>query len=236
MPHDREDNDRISGSAKIATLLRRLQEERTLLTASIAATPGMLFNTVVLAVDTARGQLILDEFNDERSRVLVQPGTHLHLDGRLQGIDTHFQVEVADIGSDGDDIRFHRAAFPEYIVYRQRRRYYRVPVRLTRETAVNLTTGEERTVVGRLSDLSVSGLGGIVVRGEPPRVGERYICTLQLPGQPALMFRIEIRFVQHDDDHRAQRFGAMIYDISLSAQRRLERVVMELERELRRST
>jgi len=232
-PHENDD-DRVTGTAQIAGLLRRLQEEHALLTASFPDSTE-IFNTTIVGVDLPHGHLLLDELNTARGHEQVRPGTRLRLETRLHGVDTRFLVEVLEVGSDSEGVPFYRAAFPESMIHRQRRRHHRVPIKLTLDAGVALSDDSHPPIRGRLSDLSVGGLGGVVTSGDPLVVGARYTCTLQLPRQPAMQLQVEIRFAQAETGRRQQKFGAMILGISPQDQRRLERTVMDLERELRRS-
>lgn len=164
----------------------------------------------------------------------MRAGSKLRIEGRLQGVETRFVVTVQEIGI-SKGIYYYRAAFPDTLVHHQRRQFHRVPVKLTLQNSVSFAGDASRALKARLTDLSAGGLGGMVIDRGVLTEGGEYICTLELTGGEPITARVEIRFAR--TNHRGQqRFGAMFLDLSPQDQRRVERMVMELERAQRRTT
>lgn len=235
MPADRDHDSqqRLTSGVQISSVLRRLLDEHTLLTVSFPDSTE-LFTSAVLSVDAQAGRFSLDELNPNRGHQQVRPGSVLRIEGRLHGVDTRFLAAVEDIGIE-NGIYFYRLAFPEYLIYKQRRQYHRVPVKLTLQHGISLTGEHPGYARARLTDISAGGLGGTVTDGSPLVAGARYTCSIQLAKEAPIVATVEIRFAAKDNA-RQQRFGAMFVDVSPQDRRRITRLVMELERELRRTT
>lgn len=225
-----EPEQRLTSPAQIAGILKRLHDERSLLSCSF---PGgrEIYNSAVLTVDPAAGVFTLDELNPRSGHDRIQPGTEIRVEGSLQGVDTRFVFKVGEVKLE-NGIYDYSSPLPEYLIYRQRRQYHRVPVRMTLHAVLNLD-GEKKATTARLTDLSAGGVGGLVLEGGRLEAGSHHSCQIQLPGQPVLTIPIEIRFAQ-TDSRGQQRFGAMFLEISPMDRRRIARTVMDLERELRR--
>jgi c-di-GMP-binding flagellar brake protein YcgR len=225
-------NQRITHPGQIAAILRRFLEELTLLSVRF---PGEveIFNSAVLRVDPEENCLYLDELNPRPGHDRVEPGIELQVEGRLQGVETHFIVSVTDIRVE-NGIYLYRTVLPTYIIHRQRREDHRVPVRLTLQGGISLTS-QENPIRARLSDLSAGGFGGVVTDGSALEEGMEYDCAIQLGENEIIDCKVEIRFTGIDRKGH-QRFGAMFVDLSQQKRRRIERLVMELERGLRRTT
>lgn len=233
MPDDQyaESTEHITSPAQIATILKRLQEGHALLTASF---PGdnKVYNTAILGVDATENQVLLDELNPVEGHNRVQAGSRLQLQGRAAGIETRFTVVVAAVDIE-QNIYLYRVSLPEYVIYRQRRDSVRVPVKLSLDASVTLTSADKRAKA-RLVDLSAGGFGAIVIDGDRLAVGERYQCRIDLPGQTAIAAEAEIRFAS-DEAGQQRRLGARLLALPLQEKRRVERLVMQLQRELRRT-
>lgn len=233
MPDDQhsESAEHITSPAQIATVLKRLHEEHALLTVSF---PGdnKIYNTAILGVDAAEGQVLLDELNPVDGHQRVQTGSRLQLQGSVAGIETRFNVVVSAIDIE-QNIYLYRAPLPDYVIYRQRRDSVRVPIKLSLDASVTLSSAGKRAKA-RLADLSAGGFGAVVVDGDRLAVGERYQCRINLPGQAAIVAEAEIRFAL-DEAGQQRRLGARLLALPLQEKRRIERLVMQLQRELRRN-
>lgn len=227
-----EPDQQLTAPAQVAGILKRLQDERATLIASFLDSTE-IFNSAVLSVEPARSRFSLDELNLLHGHARVQKGTQLRIESRLQGVDTRFIAEVSEIELE-NGIHLYRCPLPSFIVYRQRRQFHRVPIRFTLQAGISFSGDQPRLIKGRLTDLSAGGVGGFVTEGRIEE-GSQLICTIQLPGQPEISAPVEVRFARESGSGQ-QRFGAMFVDISPADERRIQRVVMELERELRRST
>jgi c-di-GMP-binding flagellar brake protein YcgR len=227
-----EPDQQVAAPAQVAGLLRRLQDERAILIVSFLKS-SEIFNSAVLSVEAEHGRFSLDELNLLHGHARVQKGTQLRIEGRLQGVDTRFIAEVDEIELE-DGIHLYRCPLPPFIIYRQRRQFHRVPIRLTLQAGISFGGDQPQVIKGRLTDLSAGGVGGIIVEGKVDE-GAKLICTIQLPGQPEISTPVEVRFARRSGTG-PQRFGAMFLELSTADNRRIQRVVMELERGLRRST
>lgn len=222
--------EHVNSPAQIATVLKRLQEEHALLIASFP-NDNRIYNTAILSVDVPGNRVILDELNPAEGHARVQPGCELQLHGQISGIDTRCVVQIAEIELE-DGIHLYRAVLPRYMIYRQRREFVRVPVRMTLDIGVSLTCGD-KAVQARLADLSAGGIGGVVLAGDRLAIGDCCDCEIVLPDQSTLRAQAEIRFIV-DEAGRQRRVGARFLALAPQDMRRIERIVMQLQRELRR--
>jgi c-di-GMP-binding flagellar brake protein YcgR len=222
--------EHITSRGQIASLLKRLHDGHALLTVSF---PGdnRMYISAVLSVDAEAGCLTLDELNPADGHQRVQVGSQLQIQGNLAGIETRFLVDVQAVEIQ-QEIYLYRAALPRYMVYRQRREFVRVPVRLTMDAAVQLSA-DGKLIKGRVADLSAGGLGAAISEGDPMAIGDRYLCSIQIGGD-VISAEIEIRFLMAEGGQQ-RRFGARFRGLSPQDKRRIERMVMQLQRELRRA-
>ena len=89
----------LTNPGQIAAVLRRLREERSLLTVRLDQR-RLEFRSALLGVDTAAGRLVLDELNPASGHALVHPGTPLRIICAAHGVETRFDTEVLQVGAD----------------------------------------------------------------------------------------------------------------------------------------
>lgn len=232
MAYQNDEPERITSIPQLAAILRRLHDEHALLSVSF---PGgkEIFTSAVLDVKPDQSLFLLDELSPRHGHEQVKPESILTVEARLQGVDVRFQAQVKELAEE-DGIALYRAALPEYLLYRQRRQFHRVPVKLTLQHGISLAAAADKPVNARLTDMSVGGFGGVAAQNSNLVEGAIYTCHIQFPRQEPVTASVQIRFAKVDSVRRQQRFGAMFVDLSPQDSRRIQRIVMDLERELRR--
>lgn len=231
-----DDTERyLTNLGQIAAVLRRLKEERSLLTVRLAQR-RLECRSVLLGVDTAARRLVLDELNPVRGHELVSAGTPLRVICAAHGVETRFDTEVLELGTD-NGIHFYVTRLPTEVYYHQRRRQVRVPVRRTLQETVEIHDPDtEQTQRATLVDLSEGGIGGYVARDAGLTPGRAYRFRIKLRGHDEFRGELELRWEQEEKVHRRRLFGAQFHRMEPRERQRLTRLVAALQRELLRKT
>lgn len=221
----------ITNIGQRTALLKRMIRERDLLAVRIPGRQGS-YTSAVLELDGDKKRLLLDELTPQEGHDQADVGLGLLVSTRHQGVDTRFFTKIREIGYEGSAY-YYVVDLPERIVYHQRRQHHRVPIRMTLEHAVALGSG----IQARLSDLSAGGLGGVIVGGgDKLHRGEEYQCRIELPGKPPLELTVELRFLGKPAGAKGQqRFGGQFKHVRPGQQRQIDRLVVELQREILRN-
>ncbi|MBA1146952.1 flagellar brake protein [Ectothiorhodospiraceae bacterium WFHF3C12] len=232
--NDSNEPQRIRKAAQQGRLLNQLKDQHCPLSVRIPALTRNQYTSAIVSVDTRRSRLYLDELNPAGGHKHMQVGSEVRIETRAHGVETRFKTRVESIGEE-DGISYYVVPFPETITYHQRRAFHRVPVRMTLQSRATLRS-ESAELTVRLTDISVGGFGGTASGDAPLTSGETYRCELELHGADPLEADVEIRHVHRDRVRRNLRFGALFLNLDRRQRGRVERLVMELERELIRST
>lgn len=226
--------NKVDNPAQISTLLNRLHEEHCLLDVRLEGVGGS-FKSAVLSVDARKKLLTLDELNPRSGHDRVRPGCEMEIAGLLQGVDTRFTVTTKSMDIE-DGVYYYTAPFPKELHYHQRREFHRVPVQMTLQGSMSLVT-DSNPCKARLLDVSVGGMGGVVIDGPSLQRGGVYTCVLHLPNRRPLQVSAEIRYVAAPlTTGGRERFGAAFRNLSGSEHREIERIVAQLQREQLRNT
>ena len=235
---DRPEDDArryLTNPGQIASVLRRLQEERSLLTVRLDER-RLEFRSALLKVDTTAGRLVLDELTPAKGHELVRAGTSLRIICAAHGVDTRFDTEVLQVGAD-NGIHFYVSTLPAEIYYHQRRRQVRVPVRRTLQEKVELHDPEtDETLRITLVDLSEGGIGGYVDRDAALAPGRAYRFRIKLRGEAEFQGEIQMCWEQEERVQKRRLFGAQFDRMEPRDRQRLTRLVVALQRELLRKT
>lgn len=224
--------EKVTHLPQIIGLLRRIRDQRVLLSASVPGHPGV-FNSLLLEVDPERKLILLDELNPRAGHELVLQTRELRVHCQCQGIELGFACAV-DIGQGRNGISFYRAALPDSINYLQRRGSYRVRVGLDLAVPLQLPFDESTLIEGELYDLSMGGLGANLETDLRLERGQILNCILNLPKAEPFPVEIEIRFIRADDTKSTRRIGASFRNLQPRQQTVLRRLVTQLEREMLR--
>lgn len=226
--------DKITNTARIATILNNLQARRALLRVTLPGSAKQ-YNSAVLEIDGDAGIMVLDELNprEGHDKLLAAKGFDIHT--QLKGVDVNFRCTLTAHGVDAG-IAYYRVPLPKLVYYRQLRSYYRVEVGMA-HLRVSLHLGNDQTVEGELFDISA---GGICVRfrgGVPPFFKHGFQiprCDIQLGENDTLCCKLDVRYVSKPDNHGRIHLGSRFIDMEPAQQRMVERYVAAIDRQLRR--
>jgi c-di-GMP-binding flagellar brake protein YcgR len=217
---------------EIASVLIRLCEARTLLSARVKQEDGS-FLTSVIRVDTRARRLLLDELNPRTGHDALLRQRSLRAFARLGGVNVAFGATLAGVTFESG-VALYEVAFPETLHYEQQRGAYRVAIGSLRGVALRLRDEGGLALEGEVRDLSVSGAGARVQ--VPPGIevpgGHRFRdCSLRLAGAQSIECGFEARYVVPLPGSRFSHVGGRFLDLSRRDQHALAQFVAHLERE-----
>ena len=220
---------------QICQVLRRLQEQRALLTVHIGTVPTS-YTSAILEVVREEKYLVLDELIPREGHLQLQHTKQLQIRGILDGIEVRFASNVTQISTQ-NGLPFYKVPFPSQLDYPQRRQVHRVPIPLHTGLPITLLMPDERMVSGELRDISPEGLG-IRVRTGAIDIQRDHdtvvICQLAFGGESEFVADIQLCHIDPPVRGRVPRVGARFVDLPPSQARRVAQFCAELAREQRR--
>lgn len=228
----RSDEDATEGEqAEIFILLKRALETRCLLTVFIGSdrTP---YTSAILEVVREGRYLVLDELTPALGHERIQAEPRIEVRALVEGIELRFETRVTQIGAQ-DDLPYYKVAFPQEVIYAQRRRQHRVTVPLSQGFEVIVTFADEQELRGELRDLSVGGLCARIRSGTIDPKQDRHAlasCRILLPDERSILSDIEILHIDAPSRPRVPRIGARFVDPAPAMLRRIEQFCAELDR------
>lgn len=222
----RGDPWRITDRRRILVLLREAAEAHAMLRVRINGGPTE-YTSMILAVDGVWCRIAIDDPWPKVDRPPLRGGDRLHVSTRLHGVPMHFVLEVEKV--------LPRAAgpvvqceLPAWVHYRQLRRSYRVLVPPDVDSfRCVIKAMDDRGHRGRLLDLSVEGMGAILLSEAGLRVGDPVSCDLNLE-HGSLLAEGELRSLAKVLDR--ERVGVHFHPLSPADQRLLDREIARLQR------
>lgn len=233
-------NDRTHGNidqnspAYIAAMLRRMLDQRCLLTVQIGE-HEMLYTSALLEVTREAEYMVLDELTPLAGHRLLAQENNLHIRGLVDGVEIRFTSQITQISTQ-DGLPFYKVPFPDKLEYAQRRQSARYPIPLNYGVPVSILLLEAREFTGELRDISAHGLGMRVRFGRPDPaldLAKRGICHIKISPTLEIVTDVDIRYVDHPVRGRVSRIGAEFAQLRPEQNARIERFCAELERQPR---
>lgn len=229
------DEELITAPRQIAAVLQRLAEARCLLTVRVADWKED-FASAVLKTGEPGTPLILDELTPEAGHARVTPGCRLRVRTTLNGVRLAFDTQVSEISGQGG-IAFYLTTFPTAVDYRQRRKHHRVIVTADRPVSFEVADENGGVFVAELRNISLGGLYANFRTGISRELRRGLVldnCILRLPTQRGLETQLEVAHAEADDPNGYIRLGGRFLGLARPDRRELQRLVVELDRELAR--
>jgi c-di-GMP-binding flagellar brake protein YcgR len=229
---DRHAERRLTDPRQIASILQRVRESRTLLTARVPRVEGS-FLTTLLDVDPRRQRLRIDELNPSAGHEALLRVGLVSLSTRLAGVEVAFRSSIERVDA-GRGAAFYTLPFPSVLLYHQRRDTHRVEVPPPLTVRAWLVGPDEERLPAEVRDLSPEGLCLQVAAGRLPRLeaGQRLQgCDLLLPDGLRVGCDLEVRWVRGGEGRRPWRIGARFVALSGAHGRAIAQLVAQLERE-----
>lgn len=223
--------DEIVEPARVAALLRRAHDRRSLLTVALAGSDELYVSALLEVVTTGR-YVVLDELKPESGHALAVRGRRIHVSTRLDGIRLGFESVIGQVNIESG-VPYYKVPFPQVLHYHQRRAHHRAPVPIEQPLSVQLVTANARTLTGELRDLSS---GGLSVRLDPGGLEQLAVgdlvprCVIQTAAGGRLCAPVEICYAERFSGMRRPRIGGRFVGLEPRTARALEALVAELDR------
>jgi c-di-GMP-binding flagellar brake protein YcgR len=224
--------------AEILAILRRLADQRTLVTVYTDGDSEFAVS-MVLQVDPDFDVIDFDMPADAQAQARVLAARELVFVIFLENIKVQFRADVAKAVRALDGAAF-RVRLPAQLLRLQRREYFRVrtPVGARPTCLVPQSDGATKYESVQLTNISVGGLAAMTY----PRLFDLPVgcvvhdCYLNLPGIGTIQiaFRV-VNLYAADADHPSRRFGCEFVDLSTQARMMIQRYVNRMEAEQRKA-
>jgi flagellar brake protein len=227
------ETEKITHPGQIASLLKRVHDERALLTVTLPGSDNQ-YRSAVVEVDLVKGYLLLDELHPAEGHARLIEAKKLYAHTRLKGVDIGFAGVLAESASERG-MALYKVPLPALIHYRQRRGSYRVHVGAGLAIPVSLNDKDLLHLEGQLCDISAGGIGVRLKSEQPLSVDNGIVfseCDIRLPGNERIHSGLELRFVSPMDQRNFVRLGGRFVGLERSDKKLVEQFVVSLEREL----
>jgi c-di-GMP-binding flagellar brake protein YcgR len=222
--------DRITDRTIISGLIKRIKEQRALLTVSLPNTK-QTFNSAILDIDEALAYLILDELTPQRGHEKLMEQGMLNARAVVQGIETRFSTSLEQAETESG-IWMYRVQFPAEVLYLQRRSSFRIPVGASSGVRAQLTKADQEPFEARVVDLSETGLGVELQAYTQLQRGDLLACSLFLPDRKPISCKFEVRYTQILSQPERHRVGGRLVELASVHRKTIARTVTDLQRDL----
>ena len=218
----------ITSPAGVAQLLTRLLDNRCQLGIRLPGAPAIC-STILLEVDYAGGNLLLDEIYPAAGNEYARAGALVRVQGRIDGSRVEFECIIDEITGD-EGAPAYRATLPSRVRYFERRGSYRLTIPPELKLPPALFSAAAGPLAGRLVDISRDGAGTLVEQAEAD-VGAELACTFALP-DARFSAEVEVRSARNGED--GMRLGLEFRSLDPSQRAAVDRAIAALERTLLR--
>lgn len=237
-------NDQILvDSVEIGKALATVVESRTPLTIRIEERQTF-YVSLLVDVDSENQVLYIDELLPKNGNDALVNGEVFSVRALCRGIPVFFKGnKILSVEEDSGALTY-KLAFPERLIYQQRRQFFRVAVGLKQNCDVVLKRSKKQAdsnssaVRGRVVDLSQRGAGFQILGQLEPEllVGEHMAeCEISLPDYEYITCQAEIRRFFYDEERDISSCGLLLHGLEKGQQRKLDRYILQLQREARKS-
>jgi c-di-GMP-binding flagellar brake protein YcgR len=236
-PNDdgRDNVTRVTDPSQIANLLKRIKDGRSLLTVTVRGEPDSCLSAI-LDVHPHERHFLLDELVPPEGHHALMRQRRANIHTQSGGVEISFNCAVEDAGIETKGA-FYRMTFPDVVLYRQRREYFRARVARAQDVPLLLTDGDGGKADGLVRDISAGGIGAEItsVRNIDLLPGQIFKDVLvRLFVDLSLNLTVELRFRSQDDRTGNLRVGGRLIDVGRAEQKLIEQFVASLDREWRR--
>lgn len=228
-------NDRYYTSAgDIFSVLRTLQADRSSISVQFNGN-GAMYSSLVLDVNLKNRTFQLDEFSPREAHRQAEAGTPFSIRASINGIRVHAKdMAIKRVLQDADGL-YYELAFPERLLYLQRRDAFRAWVPATLMVAANCVNAKYPDGLhGRVLNMSATGFR-LVIEGKidpPPGMLEEFALTMSLPLiDHDLSCPAEAVYVQYQQDRNHTVLGFRFGNMGRGDQVAVNRFVTQLQRE-----
>lgn len=223
--------EEVTDKAFIFSLLKRLQNGHALLTATVRGNSHPC-NTTILEISTQTPFLVLDELNDPHSHTLYQDKKNMTVKGQLEGLTVSFECQLLKTDTD-EEVSKYYIAFPESVVYHQKRQSYRIHISPDLQLPVELHYDKQIIRGGLIVDISQTGLGVSIeefIKFEPGKYIDS--CNIILPKHDTIRCKVIIRHSEYDETNNITHLGVEMLDLANQERHDYLRAVAHIQREM----
>lgn len=230
--------DKITNTAQIIGILKKIHKRRAMLNISIVgATSGSekYYSSAILEITSGgtRGHIIIDELTPKEGHDLLLKAGKLKARLQLDGIKISFATTLESNGNDAG-IAFYTLALPREMDYMEQRAHHRVRPSLTKPLIVRLANEDETVFHGEVYDLSAGGLSiklksDLLITTLKPT--DILTCSFTPPSKEEVICKLEVRSIHATNQHNLIRIGVRFSNLPNTVQKLIQRYIITLERE-----
>lgn len=224
--------DRIALAPFILGLLKRIQNQRAMLTITLPGSDKN-YNSAILEINEKEAYLVIDELSPESGHPLLLDVKELRARTRVEGARISFSTTLIDAGRESG-IAYYNLALPTEIDYLQQRASYRVKTGVAQPVPVTLIHEEDQAIKGEMQDLSIGGLSIRVAHKQLPatlKTTDTLPCCFRLTQNEEVTCTLEIRSIRSKDNNTPVRLGCRFINLAVPQQKIIQRYIIALERE-----
>jgi c-di-GMP-binding flagellar brake protein YcgR len=224
--------EEITDPVRVAGILKRIHEQRTLLTLKLPDVSEH-FLSAVLEVGGESAGFVIDELMPKEGNPALLKAQRLHVLAQCQGVEVSFSTTLAGAGRN-EDGSFYRLALPTSIRYHQKRADFRVRVSRGKPLPVELSLATGEVLQGLAEDISYGGIGAEIAtpKGQALEQGQLIEqCKLKMSREETVEIMIEVRFARANQTGNKTRIGARFLNLGRPQERAIRALVATLERE-----
>jgi c-di-GMP-binding flagellar brake protein YcgR len=231
------ENYMLYSRAEIAAILRRIRDERTLVTV-YTGNEGEFAVSMIVEVDADFDEVSLDMPVNEEAQTRVLEARELVFVVFFENVKIQFRAPLARATRFEDRPAF-RVRMPSQLLRLQRREYFRVRTPLSTQATclVPHENGAAKYESLKLVNISVGGLGVLSYPNnfELPVGKIARNCYLDLPGVGPVTVSFRVVNVYDAEEGGVRRFGCQFVDLAPQARMMIQRYVNRIEAEQRKA-
>lgn len=222
--------EKLTDAARIVAILKRLQQQRALLTVTLPES-DRLYTSILVNVDADAGHFLLDELDPRAGHAQLLAAKKARVHARLRGVEVNFASQLKGVDT-ASDAALYTMSLPGLVNYYQRRAAYRARVGMEYPVPVLLKRQNGASLTGQLEDISAGGVGVRLDDAACDLAHGEILpdCRIALGPDHEISADIEVRSLNADALH----LGARFLDLDKTQARMVERFVAALDRETRK--
>lgn len=215
-------------------VFRALQADRSTINIQFSDN-GPLYNSLVLKADLRQRTILLDEITPGGGHDRAINGEPFSLRASVHGIRVYAPgLRIIRQSSDDDGI-YYQVAFPDKLLYLQRRDAFRVPVPARLQMAAQCHFEARDPITASVENLSATGIR-LLLPGElepslQAMAAFRLELTLPAPEQGTMQLKTTLMHQHYDRGRNVTVCGCRFEDLKRPDQVTLNRVVTQMQRE-----
>ncbi len=229
---DTDGSDHITGVDQIASVLKRMMSEHTLISLYPSEDYEDSCISAVIKVNAEKQIFLLDGVQKQKDHEALLNSGRFFATTRLHGIKHNFVASVDSAGED-DGIAFYRVRFPKEIISEQKREFYRATLPMDEKIRVHMTTPDNVHMEGEIRDLSAGGVCIGFSSNFSNRIRRGMVlpyCMINMPEGTPITTGLEARYVSARPNGGRAYLGARFVDLDKKDLRRIQQLVGKLDR------